>query len=99
MAVYGSLASNPSVQKREHDWKVGNNLPFSCGVEGSVVHCHPGFSVQGTRDFIPYIKEQHKGWPMPGKNKGKSAGSPVTVADYMSLWTFLDGEARARGAQ
>jgi hypothetical protein len=99
MAVYGAIASNPSVPKREHDWKVGNNLPYSCGVEGSVVHCHPGFTVQGTRDFIPYIKEQHSDWPMPGKNKGQSARNQTTTADYMSLWSFLDAQARANGAE
>jgi len=35
---------------------------------------------------------------MPGKNKGKSGGGLVTAADYMSVWTYLDAEARAKGA-
>jgi hypothetical protein len=99
MAVYGYIASAPTVPKREHDYKVGNNLPYSCGVEGSVIHCHPGFTVQGTRDFIPYIKQQHSDLPMPGKTKSKSNGGSITAADYMSLWSYLDAQARANGAE
>ncbi|MGH9821912.1 MAG: multiheme c-type cytochrome [Blastocatellia bacterium] len=101
MAVYGTIP-NTTTPKREHDWKVGKNLPYSCGVEGSVIHCHPGFSVAGTLSFIPYIKEQHQGmpWPngtTPGSNKSASKASGYTATDYMSLWQYLDTQARAQG--
>jgi len=91
MAVYGTIA-NTDVPKREHDWKVAKNLPFSCGVEGSVIHCHPGFTVEGTRAFIPYIKEQHSTWQLPQGKKKTTTGDNLTAQDYMSLWQFLDGQ-------
>jgi hypothetical protein len=36
---------------------------------------------------------------MPGKTKGKSNKGSVTTADYMSLWSYLDAQARANGAE
>ncbi|HKV42768.1 MAG TPA: hypothetical protein VJX67_26455, partial [Blastocatellia bacterium] len=96
-AVYGTVM-NTTVPKREHDWKVAKNLPFSCGVEGSVVHCHPGFSVAGTLAFIPYIKQQHQGWPLPQGTSNKLArvNTQPTVADYTKLWQYLDAQARTQ---
>src|SRR5215471_4863114 len=94
MAVYGAIATNPNQPKREHDWAVAKNLPFSCGVQGSIIQCHPGFSVEGTKAFIPYIKEQHNGWQLPqGPKKGNGSGGALTAQDYMSLWQYLDGQA------
>lgn len=103
MAVYGTIPNtNPAFPKREHDWKVAKNLPYSCGVEGSVIHCHPGFTVAGTLAFIPFIKEQHQGmpWPngiTPGSNKSAPKAAGYNATDYMSLWQYLDTQARAQG--
>lgn len=95
MATYGTVL-NSEVEKRFHDFKVAANLPFSCGVEGSVTHCHPGFTAEGTLEFIPYLKQQHVGWwPLkPGKVKnGKTV--TATASDYMNLWLQKEAEVRA----
>jgi hypothetical protein len=95
MATYGKIVDT-EVEKRFHDFKVAKNLPYSCGVEGSVTHCHPGFTAEGTLEFIPYLKQQHVGWwPLkPGKNK-----NGVTIAakssEYMDLWLQMEAKVRA----
>jgi hypothetical protein len=95
MAPYGTIVDT-HVEKRFHDFKVAKNLPFSCGVEGSVVHCHPGHTAEGTLEFIPYMKKQHGDWwPLkPGKVK-----NGVTIAakasDYMDLWLQMEEKVRA----
>jgi hypothetical protein len=95
LAPYGPIVGT-EVEKRFHDFKVAKNLPFSCGVEGSVTHCHPGMTAEGTLEFIPYMKQQHsEWWPMkPGKIR---SGSTVTAtgSDYMRLW--LQKEAEVHG--
>lgn len=84
MAVYGKITGT-EVDKRLHDWKVAKNLPYSCGVEGAVTHCHPEFSVEATRLFIPYLKDQHRSmWP-----KSKTTKRLRTAADYLRLWKQL----------
>lgn len=94
MAVYGEIHGT-EVEKRVHDFKVAKNLPYSCGVEGSVSHCHPGFTAEGTLEFIPYLKQQHVGWwPLkPGKvKKGKAT---ATSSEYMTLWLQMEEKVRA----
>jgi hypothetical protein len=84
MAVYGKI-NGTEKDKRMHDWKVAKNLPYSCGVEGAVTHCHPEFSVEATRLFIPYLKDQHRSmWP-----KNKTTRKLRTAADYLRLWKQL----------
>jgi len=94
LAPYGEITGT-EVLKRFHDFKVAANLPFSCGVEGSVTHCHPGFSAEGTLEFIPYMKQQHNTWwPLkPGKIKANSV--TATASDYMKLWLQKEAEVRA----
>jgi len=91
MAVYDKVPGT-EVDKRFHDWKVGKNLPYSCGVEGSVTHCHPNFSVAATRAFIPYLREQHqdKGF------KGQDAKKLRSAADYLKLWKKLQAQVSAQ---
>ncbi len=60
MAVTRDLPSGLEV--RAHDFKVAANLPFSCGVDGSIIQCHPGYSADETRAYLPFFKEQHKPW-------------------------------------
>jgi hypothetical protein len=85
MAVNGQIL-NTDVPKRAHDFKVAKNLPFSCGVEGSVIHCHPGFSVEATQAFIPYMKDQHRTMWVPDKATKKLR----SAADYLKLWKSLE---------
>ncbi|MBZ5535947.1 MAG: hypothetical protein LAO31_08325 [Acidobacteriia bacterium] len=65
MAPYG-LTNNGqgTVRKRFHDFKVAQNLPYSCGVDGSVngFVCHAGFNTESALAFLPYMKEQHSDW-------------------------------------
>ena len=83
MAPY-DLVLGTEVEKRFHDFKVGKNLPYSCGVEGSMTHCHPDFTAEATLAFLPMFKQQHTDW-FPMKNKTKQA-SLTNSADYMKLW-------------
>lgn len=87
MAVNGQIAGT-EVPKRAHDFKVAKNLPFSCGIEGSVTHCHPGFSVEATNAFIPYMKDQHKTMWVPEKSTKKLR----SAADYLKLWKSLEAQ-------
>jgi hypothetical protein len=94
MAEYGTILGT-EVPKRFHDFKVAKNLPYSCGVEGSVSHCHPGYTTEGTLMFLPYVKQQHNGWwPLkPGKMKNKNQASP---AEFTALWQQMEAEAAKR---
>jgi hypothetical protein len=64
MAPYGIVPGTEGhehpIKKLFHDFKVASNLPYSCGVKGSMVHCHPEFGVESTLALIPYMKEQHR---------------------------------------
>jgi hypothetical protein len=91
MAPYGKIVDT-EVDKRFHDFKVAKNLPFSCGVMGSMVHCHPDFSPESTALLIPYMKEQHKDMWVPDKTTKKLR----SAADYLRLWKSL--EAQVKGA-
>ncbi|HEU4389608.1 MAG TPA: multiheme c-type cytochrome [Blastocatellia bacterium] len=85
MAPYGFIVGT-EVEKRFHDFKVAKNLPYSCGVDGSMVSCHPGYSAQGTLGFLPLLKQQHLDWwPMKNKPGGGESKAP-TAADYRALW-------------
>jgi nitrate/TMAO reductase-like tetraheme cytochrome c subunit len=90
MAPYGAMAANPAIEKRAHDFKVAKNLPYSCGVEGSVIHCHPEFNAEATAAFIPYMKEQHKEMWV----RDKATKKLNTAADYLKLWKKLQAETQ-----
>lgn len=86
MAVYGPMQANPAIEKRFHDFKVAKNLPYSCGVQGAVVSCHPGFSAASTAAFIPYLKDQHREmWVKDGSTKKLN-----NAVQYMKLWRQLE---------
>jgi hypothetical protein len=76
------------VEKRFHDFKVAKNLPHSCGVQGSMVQCHPGMTKEGTLNFLPYMKEQHKDWGM--LNMGKKKKKLTNSLDYYLLWQEIE---------
>lgn len=92
MATYGHIPET-EVEKRFHDFKVAKNLPYSCGVEGAVTHCHPGYGTESTMTIISYMKEQHKDWRNP---KDKTTRRLRTAEDYTALWKSLDAAAAAR---
>ncbi|MDD5542801.1 MAG: multiheme c-type cytochrome [Acidobacteriia bacterium] len=86
MAPYGQIV-NSAVYKRFHDFKVADNLPYSCGVQGSLsgFTCHPSFSSNATLAFLPYLKEQHSDWwPMNPQKRGSH--QLKTAEDYLNLW-------------
>ncbi|MEW6130917.1 MAG: hypothetical protein AB1757_28055 [Acidobacteriota bacterium] len=87
MAVYGKITGT-EVDKRFHDFKVAKNLPYSCGVMGSMTHCHPEFGPEATAAFIPYLKNQHKDMWTPDKTTKKLR----TAADYLKLWKTLQAQ-------
>jgi hypothetical protein len=95
MAPYAPIEANPALNKVFHDFKVAKNLPFSCGVQGSVIHCHPGYTTEGTLAFLPYMKQTHKNWwPLkPGKLKKSHAAA--TAADYKALWDEMEAQVKA----
>ena len=92
MAPYDIIAqtkgTEEEVPKRFHDFKVAKNLPYSCGVQGSMVQCHPGMTTEGTMKFIPYMKEQHKDWGM--QNMGKKKKKLTNSLDYYLLWQDIE---------
>jgi hypothetical protein len=94
MAPYGHILGT-EIEKRAHDFKVGKNLPYSCGVQGAMVQCHPEFSAESTRALIPYMKEQHK-WMWP---KDKTTKRLKDAADYLRLWKQLEADVQNAGQQ
>ena len=68
MAVIGHTPSG-AVEERAHDFRVAANLPYSCGVDGSIVVCHPGYSAQETLSYIPILKGQHRNWWPQGQSQ------------------------------
>jgi cytochrome c554/c'-like protein len=98
MARYGKIVGS-EVNKRFHDFKVAQNLPYSCGVDGSAEGfvCHEGFSTEATLAFLPFLKEQHSDWwplkPGTGKRAGATATRTLeTPADYMNLWKEIQNQ-------
>jgi len=92
MAPYGTIV-NTTVNKRFHDFMVANNLPYSCGVQGSLsgFTCPPEFNTDATLAFLPYMKQQHSDWwPM---NPQKRASRQLNTAeDYMNLWKEIQSQ-------
>jgi len=93
MAAYGTTVTSAgdTMVKRAHDFKVAQNLPYSCGVQGSLpdFSCHPEFTAEATLAFIPSIKQQHiEWWPLnPSKRaSGAAVRSLNTAEDYLALW-------------
>lgn len=95
----GTAASpQPALPERFHDWKVAENLPYSCGAQGSLsgFNCHSEFTADSARAFIPVLTQQHSAWwslaPFSGTSATSnsdgviSAHSLSTPADYLNLW-------------
>lgn len=103
MAPYGYNLNSDGTQgtlvKHFHDFKVADNLPYSCGVQGSLsgFQCHPEFSTNSTLQLIPYLKQQHSAWwPLNPGGSGKRAkdARPKTADDYLALWQQLESQVK-----
>jgi hypothetical protein len=101
MAPYQTIGGGdtglPELAEVFHDWNVGADLPYSCGVQGSGrgATCHDNsytqFTVTDAQNIIPFIRSQHsEWWSLPPFNNqpqvAVSAHSVMTVADYKVLW-------------
>ncbi len=96
MAVYnifgGGTTGYPPLPERAHDWKVAQNLPYSCGAQGSIsgYSCHSEFTADAANSLIPFIKEQHFEWwslpPFNGTVVAMASHRFMTVAKYRLLW-------------
>jgi hypothetical protein len=112
MAPYQTIGGGdtglPLLSEVFHDWNVGADLPYSCGVEGSGrgATCHfngyTQFTVTDAQNIIPFIRSQHREWwsLSPFNNQPQvavSAHSAMTAADYKVLWQEIaqaDSNAR-----
>lgn len=111
MAPYRYITfSGVTIPEVFHDWKVGENLPYSCGVQGSIPHisgissCHSEFTVQSTQALIPFMKQQHSDWwnlpPFASSATGAaapiSAHSLATASDYLDLWRQIQAQQQKK---
>jgi len=102
--IFTGTASKPAapLPERFHDWKVAENLPYSCGAQGSLSQftCHSEFTAQSANAFIPVLTQQHSNWwslpPFTASSTSTTAqtaaAAPVsahelsTPSDYLNLW-------------
>lgn len=96
--VGGGSTGLPQLAERFHDWKVGTNLPYSCGAQGALpgqFSCHSSFTVTDAQNIIPFIRQQHSDWwtLAPFNNEPQvavlSAHSLMTEAQYAMLWSEI----------
>ncbi len=106
--IGGGSTGLPQLAERFHDWKVGTNLPYSCGAQGSISNCHSSFTLADAANIIPFIRQQHSAWwtlsPFNGQPQPTSlppvaaiaAHRVIQVAEYKALWREI-AEVDARG--
>ena len=95
----------PPLPERFHDWKVAENLPYSCGAQGSLSQfsCHSEFTTQSANAFIPLLTVQHSNWwTLPpfsasSSNAAVSAHNLTTADDYMNLWRQIQAAQQDSG--
>jgi len=93
VGVAGNTTGTPvGLTERFHDWKVAENLPYSCGTQGSLNQftCHSEFTPDSARAFIPLMTVQHSGWwslpPFSGPASAVSAHEMNEASDQLALW-------------
>ena len=108
--VFTGTASKPAapLPERFHDWKVAENVPYSCGAQGSLTQftCHSEFTAQSASAFIPVMTQQHSHWwtlpPFSGSSSTSGLGAAIsahslaTRDDYLNLWREIQ-EVQQRG--
>jgi hypothetical protein len=78
--------------ERFHDWKVAENLPYSCGAQGSLTQytCHSGFNAASALAYIPFMTGQHSDWwslpPFSNDTAAVSAHELNATSDQLVLW-------------
>ena len=78
--------------ERFHDWKVAENLPYSCGAQGSLTQytCHSGFNAASALAYIPFMTGQHSDWwslpPFSTVTAAVSAHELNATSDQLVLW-------------
>jgi hypothetical protein len=78
--------------ERFHDWKVAENLPYSCGAQGSLSQytCHTNFTTASALAFIPFMTFQHSDWwsmpPFSTEMAAVSAHELNASSDQLALW-------------
>ena len=93
VGVAGNTTGTPvGLTERFHDWKVAENLPYSCGAQGSLsgFTCHSNFSADSARAFIPLMTVQHSDWwslpPFSTEVAAVSAHELKATSDQLVLW-------------
>ncbi len=100
--IFTGTASKPAapLPERFHDWKVAENLPYSCGAQGSLQQfsCHSEFTADSARAFIPLLTQQHSQWwglpPFSSSTATVSAHELSTTTDYLNLWREIQAVQR-----
>src|SRR5271166_4237277 len=93
VGVAGNTTGTPvGLTERFHDWKVAENLPYSCGAQGSLNQftCHAEFTADSARAFIPLLTVQHSEWwglpPFSNDMAAVSAHELNATSDQLALW-------------
>ena len=93
VGVAGNSTGTPvGLTERFHDWKVAENLPYSCGAQGSLsgYTCHSNFSAASALAFIPFMTFQHSDWwslpPFSTEVAAVSAHELNATSDQLVLW-------------
>jgi hypothetical protein len=92
--IFTGTTAKPAapLPERFHDWKVAENLPFSCGAQGSLNQftCHSEFTADSARAFIPLLTVQHSEWwnlpPFSTSTAAVSAHELNATSDQLALW-------------
>jgi hypothetical protein len=92
--IFIGTAAKPAaaLPERFHDWKVAENLPYSCGAQGSLNQftCHSEFTADSARAFIPLLTVQHSAWwslpPFSTSTAAVSAHELNATSDQLTLW-------------
>ncbi len=92
--IFTGTADRPAapLTERFHDWKVAENLPYSCGAQGSLSQytCHSNFTADSARAFIPFMTFQHSEWwslpPFSTDTAAMSAHELNATSDQLALW-------------
>jgi len=106
--IFTGTVARPAapLPERFHDWKVAENLPYSCGAKGSLNQftCHAEFTAASARAFIPLLTVQHSEWwtlpPFSSDAAAVSAHEMNATSDQLALWREIQAVyGRASGKE
>ena len=102
-----AVGTPAGLTERFHDWKVAENLPYSCGAQGSLSQytCHTGFNAAAALAYIPFLTGQHSDWwslpPFSNEMAAVSAHELNGTSDQLALWREIEtvyGQASVKQA-